>query len=629
MTENQTRVEELTSLISEASKDYHNGQSKVSDEVYDAWVDELSEIDSLNQVLAQVGAIPTVSEWKKVSHDQPMGSLNKVNSTEEVLDWIQSYAPDEDLLLSEKLDGISISVRWFNGKLTQASTRGDGKIGEDITQNVLRMQGILKTLPNKTSCCLRGEILLRKSDFSRLPSGEYSNTRNATSGISKRYDGTHCDFLTVKFYRVLSGPSFSTKKEEFNFIESLGLQTPWWTISGLKVGMKTPQDIWLHYQQSKRDSLDYDIDGLVLEINDLNKQFSLGETNLRPVGAVAFKFAPATKETIATGVVEQTGSTGVITPVARFNQVNILGTNVDSASLYNWGYIQSLGFDIGAKILVARAGDVIPRILTVLSGTGTTYPTPTKCPSCGAPAAKKGEFYVCTNRDSCPAQVIGRLSQWVTSLGVLEWGEVLLEKLVNSGLVKTIPDLYRLTAGQVSGLDRMGETSAVKVLRLLHEKTSLTLDLLLGSLSIPGIASSTVKLFMDSGLDSIEALRSASLSRLEKVTGIGPIRAGTIFEWLRDSSSIVEELASVGVVVQAPIRGAFSGKYFCFTGTTKIKREDLESMVRAQGGEVEKRVTKKLTYLVLADTTTTKAATARKYGTKCLSEDEFLALVSG
>jgi DNA ligase (NAD+) len=627
MTQNQSRVEELTSLISEANRDYHNGQPKVPDEVYDAWVGELSDIDSLNQVLSQVGATPEVSEWRKVTHEHAMGSQNKVNTPEEMTDWIQSYASGEDLVLSEKLDGISISVRWVNGKLVQASTRGDGKIGEDITQNVLRMKGVPKQLPKKVSCCLRGEIILRKSDFRDLPSGEYANTRNATSGISRRFDGTHCDSLSILFYKVLSGATFTKKVGEFHFIESLGLGTPWWTVTSLRVGVKTPQDIWLQYQQSKRDSIDYDIDGLVIELDDLGKQFALGEVSLRPVGSVAFKFAPVTRETISTGVTEQTGATGVIAPVAEFNQVNLLGTKVESASLYNWDYIQSIGFDVGAKILVARAGDVIPRILAVLVSTGTTYPPPTKCPSCGHPAVKKGAFYICPNRDVCPAQVVGRLAQWVTHLGVLEWGETLLEKLVSSNLVRTIPDLYRLTGSQVAGLDRMGSTSASKALRLLHEKKSLTLDLFLGSLSIPGIASSTVKLFMDSGLDSVASLRAASLSRLEKVTGIGPVRARTIFEWLRDSSSVIEELLSVGVSIQEPVRGKFSGKSFCFTGDTKVKRGNLEAMVKLHGGEVKGSVSKKLSYLILADTTTTKAEAARKYGTLCLSEEEFLALV--
>jgi DNA ligase (NAD+) len=284
--------------------------------------------------------------------------------------------------------------------------------------------------------------------------------------------------------------------------------------------------------------------------------------------------------------------------------------------------------DIGAKILVARANDVIPRVIAVVYWTGTNNHPPTKCPSCGGPVVQKGEFHVCSNRDSCPAQVVGRVSQWLTNLGVLEWGDVLIEKIVSAGLVKSVPDLYRLTLAELSGLDRMGEASASKALRLLREKELLTLDLMLGSLCIPGIAVSTIKILMVAGYDDLAKLRSATMADLGKVSGIGPVRAETIFGWVQAHSKVVEELASVGVLVEEPIRGKFSGKSFCFTGEMVNKRGDLEDMVKNQGGEVKNSVTKKLSYLVLADTGTNKAAQARKYGTKCLSEEEFLTLAS-
>jgi len=627
--ERQARIKELEGLLAEARDAYYNKQPIVPDEVYDAWSDELSELDDLNRILSSVGS-PPVSEWAKVTHSNPMGSLNKVNTLEEITDWIQTYAQGEALLVSEKLDGISIQVKYVNGKLAQASTRGDGFIGEDITVNALRMKGVPEKLPKRVTCSFRGEIILRKSDFAdHFKNDGYANTRNATSGISKRYDGKGCEHLTVLFYKVMSGVSFSTSEEQFKFIESMGLSTPWWALSGLWLGIKTPHDIWVEYQQSKRDRLDYDIDGLVVEVNDLAKQFALGEKDLRPVGATAFKFAPITRETVLRGITLQTGGTGRITPVANFDPVNLLGAQVSNASLYNWRYIQTLGLDIGARILVARANDVIPRVVAVVRGTGTVAAPPTSCPSCGAEVVQDGEFHVCPNREACPAQVVGRVSQWITSLNILEWGDTLLEKLTTSGLVKSIPDLYRLTEAQLSGLERMGDTSAAKALKLLRAKKVLPLELVLGSLCIPGIAVTTVKLVMDAGFDTIEKLRAAPLEKLGKIKGIGPVKAEALFKWLRDQGQVVDDLLAVGVVIQEPVRGKFSGMSFCFTGEMQNKRGDLEAMAKAQGAEIKSSVTKKLTYLVLSDTSTTKAATAKKYGTKCLSEDEFLALVNG
>jgi DNA ligase (NAD+) len=626
-TDPQSRIKELEGLLADARDAYYNKQPSVPDDVYDAWSDELLELDGLNCILSSIGS-PPVSEWEKCTHSNPMGSLNKVNTLEEITDWAQTYAPGETLAISEKLDGISIQVQYVNGKLSKASTRGDGFVGEDITVNVLRMKGILEKLPKRITCSLRGEIILKKSDFADYFKADgYSNTRNAASGISKRYDGRGCEHLTVLFYKVMRGATLSTVEEQFKFIESLGLSTPWWALSGIWVGIKTPHDIWVEYQQGKRDRLDYDIDGLVVEVNDLAKQFALGEKDLRPVGSTAFKFAPITRETVLRGVTWQTGGTGRITPVANFDMVNLLGAQVSNASLYNWRYIQTLSLDIGAKILVARAHDVIPRVVAVVRGTGTVHPPPMNCLACGADVVQDGEFHVCPNREACPAQVVGRVSQWVTSLNILEWGDTLLERLQESGLVRSIPDLYRLTDSQLSGLERMGDISAAKALKLLRNKMVLPLELVLGSLCIPGIAVTTVKLVMDAGFDTIEKLRAAPLENLGKIKGIGPVKAEALFKWLRNQGQVVDELLAVGIVIQEPVRGKLSGMSFCFTGEMQNKRGDLEAMAKAQGAEVKSGVTKKLTYLVIADTSTTKAATAKKYGTKCISEDEFLVLI--
>jgi len=624
--ERRARIAELEGLIGKARNDYYNKQPNVTDEVYDAWVDELSMLDAVNRVVVQVGAAP-VSEWKKVKHDHPMGSLNKVNALEEMTDWVNSYAPGEALLVTEKLDGISVQVRYFNGKLVQAATRGDGHTGEEITANVLKMKGIFPRLPKKLNLVLRGEIVLLKSDHEAWFKDDYANTRNAASGISKRYDGRGCDHLTVMFYHVAEGANFTTEEDQFRYLQELGFVTPWWSLSGMWMGIKTPHDIWVDYQQGKRDRLDYDIDGLVVRVNNLAKQLALGEKDLRPKGAVAFKFAPVTRETIVRQILRQTGGTGRITPVAVFDSVNLMGAQVTNASLYNWKYIKDLGLDVGSRVLVARANDVIPRVVSLVRGSGSVNQPPATCDVCGANVVQDGEYHVCPNWTGCPAQVTGRLSQWIATLNVLEWGDTLLEKLVSTGLVKSVPDLYLLTEEQVAGLDRMGPKVAAKVLANLNEKKDLPLETVLGALSIPGVAVSTIKMVMEAGIDTLDAIRDASLEQLMKVTGLGPVKAESLFTWLKNHGHVVDELQLAGVSIIDRVKGRLTGMTFCFTGTMARKRPELESLVTSNGGVVKSSVTKKLSYLVAADSSTTKAATARKYGTKVITEDEFLQLV--
>lgn len=627
--ERRARIAELEQRISEARDAYYNKQIPVmSDEEFDALVDELSELDAINRVVVAVGA-PPVSEWLKVKHDLPMGSLDKVNALEEMTHWINTRCAGEALLVTEKLDGISVQLKYVGGKLMQAVTRGDGFTGEDITSNVRRMKGVQDRLAKKVSGVFRGEIILLRSDHQAWFKDDYANTRNAAAGIAKRYDGRGCEHLTVMLYQVADGVKLATEEEQFRFLESLGFIVPNWHLSGMWMGIKTPHDLWIDYQQGKRERLDYDIDGLVIRINDMTKQAALGDKDLRPLGAVAFKFAAVTRETVVRQILCQTGGTGRITPVAVFDPVNLLGATVTNASLYNWKYIRELGLDVGSRVLVARANDVIPRVVKVVRSTESIHSPPETCGSCGSKVAQDGEFHICPNRDGCPAQVTGRISQWISSLNILEWGDILLEKLVASGLVKAVPDLYRLTTEQLEGLDRMGPKLAEKLLANLHAEKVLPLDTLLGSLSIPGIAASSVKMAMDAGFDTLESLRAASKESLGKIPGFGPVKAETLFNWLQQYGGLIDELAAVGVTIKEKVVGKFNGMSFCFTGTMVRKRPDLEAMVISNGGEVKSSVTKKLTYLVLADTSTTKAASAKKYGTKLLTEDEFLQMVEG
>jgi len=260
----------------------------------------------------------------------------------------------------------------------------------------------------------------------------------------------------------------------------------------------------------------------------------------------------------------------------------------------------------------------------------TEFIPPSQCPVCGAATAWDGEYLVCPNTAGCPAQAVGRIKRYVTVLDVKEWGDTLLEKLVNGGLVQDVSDLYRLTEAQLADVDRMGKKSAEKVMKTLWDKNPIPLESLLGALSIPLCGPTMIKIAMDAGYDTIPKLKAANIEELSSIEGFGPVKAQTLWIWLRDNSGIVDKLVMLGVKIKAKVHGNLNGKSFCFTGASSRPRTELENLVKAAGGDVKSSVGKKLTYLVMADanSTSSKAQAARKNGTVCLSEADFMKMVT-
>jgi DNA ligase (NAD+) len=357
----ETRARELIRNIAKADDDYYNkSKPTVSDAVYDAWRDELKELSKrqaldkkllqkIEYTLSRVG-INAVSEWKKVRHTVPMASLNKVNTAAEFEAWARECRT-KDILLTEKLDGISVDTYWVDSVLKQALTRGDGDTGEDITVNVRKMKGIPTKLKGKFTGHVRGEIVLLRSDHKKhFP--EYANPRNAASGIAKRYDGVGSEHLSVKMYTDASSDHHRTEEEMFQHLKGLGFDTPWFGICKDVVAVLAK---YKKYEASIREELDYEIDGLVARVNDMAAQIALGDMGRGPKGQIAFKFAAETRESTLRKIIWQVGSTGRVTPVAEFDEVQLVGAKINRASLYNASYIRELGLGVGCKIIVSRA----------------------------------------------------------------------------------------------------------------------------------------------------------------------------------------------------------------------------------------------------------------------------------
>jgi DNA ligase (NAD+) len=567
-----------------------------------------------------------------------MGSLNKAVDETELREWAErceelgaksGLAPiSKNLLVTEKLDGLSLAVNYEKGELVEAITRGDGHVGERITSNARRMKGVPGQLPEPLTVSIRGEIILKLSDMKRGFPGYDSPPRNKAAGTSKRYDGQGCEWLSVMFYDLEGeGAEYATEKEKYERLVGLGLLVAPFRVTDLDGVLR----IYQEYRAEKRAALDYEIDGLVVRANDLHVQHLLGDLGGRPRAAVAFKFPSMARMTRVRGIGWETGPTGRITPVAFVEPVEIGGAIVQNVVLHNASNVERLGIGVGDEVLVSRRNDVIPYMEEVVVKHGPVAAVPRACATCGAELTKRGEYLVCANV-ACRAIVEGRIHRWVFTQDIMEWGDKLIAQLVEAKLVREPADLYRLEAAQIAALERRGDVIAKKLLDNLRAKLPLPLPVFLASLGVDDFAMETAKLVVASGFDTLEKVQAVTEEELAAIKGLGAVRAKAIVAGLAARREEIGRLLEVGVVPVAPAAGGvLSGKSFCFTGALSRPRKEYERMVEANGGTILSGVTKDLSYLVLSDPTSgsSKAEKARKYGTQCIDEAAFMELLRG
>lgn len=633
---NEARAKDLAARIERHRAAYYNGHPEISDAAFDALEDELRSLDPTNPVLARVGSSSLVTEWEKARHTIPMGSLNKATNEDELRAWltrcnelgqVDGLGPFEHALaISEKLDGISLEAVYEGGRLVDAITRGDGEIGERITSNVRRMKGVPARIPYAGELSVRGEIILRLSDKERyFP--DVASPRNAAAGTAKRFDGQGAEHLTVLFYDATDPLGATSELGKWQKLRDLGFATPRTYAGDLDFVLS----LYARYQGELRKGLDYDIDGLVVAVDELHAQSLLGEVNRRPRGAIALKFPSPAKITRVLRIDWDTGPSGRVTPVAIVEPVELASAMVGRASLHNAGLVRALGIGVGDEVLVSRRNDVIPYVEEVVEKRGPAAEPPAACTVCGEPLVNEGEYLLCRNT-RCRALVEGRIKAWVGVIGALEWGEKLVSQLVEAKLVVEPADLYRLSVADIANLERRGEKSATKCLAELRSKLPLPLPTFLAALGIEGFARESARLVVNAGYDTLDKLFAATEADLAALMGLGPIKAALIVRGIAARKEEIGRLLEVGVVPVPPTsQGPLAGKSFCFTGTQSRPRAELVSLVEKAGGRVLGGVTKDLSYLVLDDpeSTSTKAVKARKYGTQLISEETLLALAAG
>jgi DNA ligase (NAD+) len=613
-------------LVAAAENYYNQGKDYVSDTDFDLVRDSFESAYPEDPYFNEVGATPSLNEiFTKEAHSIPMGSLQKTPSIDELVSWANKNGLGQDLICSEKIDGLSVNLTYENGKLTKAVSRGDGKIGENITQNVMKMN-VAKNISAKGTIHVRGEIVLKKSLFDKhFKEKGMANARNAAVGSVRRLDGEGCEFLTILCYNVFSdGLDFDAQSAKLEFIKNvLKLEAPNWK----RLKIDSVLEVWKEYEDGARLKSDFEMDGLVLEFDELKLHETLGYVANRPKFAKAFKFTSEVGETILLEVMFQVGRTGRITPVGIIKPISLSGATINKVSLHNLREINRLGLKIGQSVLLRRSGDVIPQVVGVVNNEGTAIQIPETCPSCGS-KTENDVFIMCSN-PLCPAQVYQSLLFWVECLEVKGFGEKLVQQLFDLGKIKSIADFYRLEVKDIAELEKRGEKTATKVLNELNSKREMTIPDFIKGLGIGNVGKSTSELIM-SKYDNLEKIRSITkIDDLISIQGIGETTAKDFIDGMSSNSKNIDEILKFIKIkeVKENSSGKFYGKSFCFTG---FRDKELEKTIVDAGGKMATGVNKSLSYLVAddKDSVSEKIKKARDHGIAVLNKEDLISLIN-
>ena len=637
--ERNKRAIELEALIKKHQDLYYNGMPEISDADFDLLWDELKLLEPTNSLFVTVPK-DGVDGFKKAHHIIPMGSQEKAANNEAFLSWASNH-DYKAYLVQYKLDGASLELQYEEGHLTKAVTRGDGVVGDDITSNAIKMQGVLKLLKGETSDsnknhftgAVRGEVILPKAIFNSMYSDK-ANCRNAANGIMKRKDGVGCEYLEVVCYDAGVG-----EREEENYTQYFNDEiekVEWLKKSGFNVVetkiCTNPQDIikWREEVTEKRDSLPFDIDGLVVKNIEIDTE---DLKRSRPDKQIAFKFELEKAVSTILGV-EWSESGATYTPIALIEPCHLAGTKVKRASLANPNVITSLDLKIGSRVIVSKRGEIIPKIESLLENppSSTAIVFPHKCSSCETELINEGTRLYCPN-PTCKKIKLHRIEKWVNVLDLKEVGKLLLKRLFEEEKVLSIKDLYSISVQTLSSLERMGELSSQKVYASIHAKKEISLHEFIAGFDIEDVGLTMAEKIVRKGFDTVEKLFSATKEDIASIEGWAEKSASSFIDGLNMVKEEMQELLSSGYISIKPIEkeaGHLANLSFCFTGELRsMSRKEAEVLVKKAGGMVKSSVTKDLSYLVTntPDSGSSKNKKAHLLGCSIITENEFLHML--
>ncbi len=672
---NSMRKEDAAAEIEQLKKEinrhnylyYVQAKPEISDYEFDTMLEKLialeqefPELISSDSPSQRVGGQIT-KEFPTVHHRERMLSLSNTYSLQEVDDFYkrvskllpEQYESCPAFAAELKFDGVAVSLVYRDGLLVRGATRGDGSQGDDITPNIKTLQSVplrLGSFSGEQLCQsgsgeieVRGEVFMRKDDFTALNEArsedeQFANPRNATAGSLKLQDSAEVarrKLFFVAYYMKGETVTVPSHYERLVLLEKLGFYT-----GGNFSLCYTLEDIYGFISQwaEKRWKLPYEIDGVVLKLNDIALWKELGATSKSPRWAIAYKYPAQRAKTIVRKVVFQVGRLGTITPVAQLEPVKLAGTTVSRSTLHNLDEVARLDVRLNDTVFIEKSGEIIPKIISVDKEErgGDTVPivVPDVCPSCGTPLERPSNEvnYYCPNEDGCPAQVRARLEHFASrnAMDINGLGKAIVEQLVSSGMVSDAGDLYSITEDKVRGLERQAEKSAAKLLKAIEESKKQGYDRVLFALGIRHVGLATAR-ELTAAYPSLDKLRKASIEELSDVPDIGPVVAESIHDFFGKPSAaaIIEKLRAAGVRLEAakpkePVNLRFEGFAVIFTGSMEqYTRDEAAGLVLERGGKVVTSVTKNTNLVVAGKNPGSKLEKARKLGVKVISESEF------
>ena len=651
------RIKELSEILKEANYRYYVlDDPTMPDFEYDRLLRELEELEAAHPELVtedsptqRVGG-EAISAFEKYTHPVPLMSLQDVFSLEELDEFLEkTLAADPSTVFSvePKIDGLSVALEYVDGKFTRGATRGDGSVGEDVTENLKTIRSIPMMLENApVRLIVRGEVYMPKKSFEKLNAKQeeegkplFANPRNAAAGSLRQLDPKICAQRGLDIFifniQLIEGVEFASHAETLDYLKTLKFKV----IPYQKLQKPAEINDYVLSINENREDLPCDIDGAVIKVNDLAQREQMGATAKCPRWAVAYKYPPEIKETVVEDIVIQVGRTGVLTPKAVVRPVRLAGTTVTNATLHNQDFITERDIRIGDTVHIRKAGEIIPEILDVVKekrpADAVAYLLPKACPVCGAAVARdeEGAFVRCTGAE-CPAQLSRNIAHFVSrdAMDIDGLGSSIVEALIEKGLIKSPADIYYLTLDEMKSLWQKGSKAAEKLLGAIESSKQQDLSRLIFALGIRQVGAKAGKV-LASHFGTLDALMAATLEELTEVADVGEITARNIAEWFAQPQSqhLVEKLRGAGVNFESKREitdTRFAGKIFVLTGAlSKFTRDEATEKIELFGGKASGSVSKKTSYVVVGENAGTKERKARELGIPILSEDDFLATI--
>lgn len=632
----ETIEEKLFNIVVEIKKAneayFNESKPELSDSEYDSLFEECkkltTEIKELipdsevvkhaEEILYSVGA-PVSESGKRVKHSMVMGSLNKVNNIDDLKKWWGKIY--SDIIVTEKIDGLAIKLCYEKGDLIQAATRGNGEYGIDVTDNIREIKDIPKRIDIIESIELRGEIYMLRSDFEKFSGGKYSNPRNTASGSVMQKDSAEVRKRPLKFFCYdVKGKVFENELDKYNFCNKIGVKF----VNQNYITFDMVERYIKSYEEEIRKTLDYDIDGLVFSTSSCQELYDLGSVSNRPVGKMAFKFKPEKAKTIVENIVWQVGRLGRITPVAEITPVKLQGGTIRNVTLHNLKRVQDIGIGVGSEIIIERAGDIIPQVVSVLTKNPCVYPI--SCPICGM-VTEKDEVNLFCNNEFCGSKLENNIVHYLKTLDIKGISNATIAALIEAGLIKGLPDIYYLDYNRIRSLSQFGDTSAKNIVDSILEKSEVELHVFLAALGINNLGK-TVGRDLAKKFKTLEKVRNANLFELSEIGGIGEVVAKDIRSGLNKLTENIDKiLQCIEVKEVVEKSGKLSGKCFCCTGTLTMVRREVHKIIEESGGHVMTSVNKDLDYLIAGDDCGSKLDKAKRLGVKIISEKEFTEML--